>query len=69
MENIRFDDDTYWPCQCTECGWKGMSNETAGGEAMGDTGDYNEIVCPECIKPPKEKFVAVEEIKKPISHG
>ena len=28
-----------------------MSNETAGGDQIADTGDYNECVCPKCIVP------------------
>lgn len=28
-----------------------MSDETAGGDQIADTGDYNECVCPKCIAP------------------
>lgn len=41
----------YFPCRCPSCGWQGMSNETAGGNQIAETGDYDEIVCPRCIAP------------------
>ena len=38
----------YWPAKCRACGWRGMSNECAGGMAIADTGDFSELRCPRC---------------------
>lgn len=40
---------TYYPVECRACGWQGMSDASAGGEPIADTGDYSDIVCPKCI--------------------
>lgn len=48
---LRWDDPKYYPCRCPACGWEGMSNETEGGTPIADTGDYSDLVCPECAKP------------------
>jgi phage FluMu protein Com len=40
----------YWKVKCPRCGWKGLSRDCAGGNAIADTGDYDDILCPECIK-------------------
>ena len=39
---------SYYKVYCPKCGWKGLSRDTAGGNAIADTGDYSDIVCPEC---------------------
>ncbi len=49
----------YWPAHCLECGWKGLSRDCAGGDAMADTGDFSEVICPECIK--KELWSIVDD--------
>lgn len=48
---LRWDHPTYYPVRCHQCGWEGMSDETAGGNQIADTGDYDECVCPKCIAP------------------
>lgn len=58
-----FDHPKFFPCQCPKCGWRGMSDETEGGNPIADTGDFNDIVCPVCFK--NQEWIAVEEIKKP----
>lgn len=40
----------WWIGRCPLCNWKGLSRDASGGEAIADTGDYNDVVCPECIK-------------------
>lgn len=40
----------WWPAKCPECGWRGLSRDAAGGEAMGATGDFCEVVCPRCLE-------------------
>lgn len=40
----------WWPACCPKCGWRGLSRDAAGGGQIADTGDYDDIVCPECIK-------------------
>lgn len=66
---LRWDDLQWYPCRCPECGWQGMSNETAGGGAIADTGDYAEAVCPMCIAPGGDyeagKWIPVDEIPPP----
>jgi hypothetical protein len=61
---IRFDDKSYWPAFCPRCGWVGMSDETKGGSPIADTGDFNAIVCPECLEQ-REEWVDVLEIQQP----
>lgn len=66
---IRFDHPKYWPCKCPSCGWRGMSDETAGGNRVPGGDDYNDCVCPVCIAPEgnyeKGGWVPVVEIPKP----
>ena len=38
----------WWPARCPRCGWRGLSRDCHGGEAMGETGDYTELACPTC---------------------
>lgn len=40
---------TYFRVRCPRCKWEGMSNQAAGGGAIADTGDYDDIICPFCI--------------------
>ena len=54
---LDWDHSLYYPVSC-KCGWRGMSNETEGGNPIADTGDHSDILCPAC-------FNQVEEIPKP----
>jgi len=38
-------------CCCPACGWHGGSESTEGGGPIGDTGDYGDILCPQCLEP------------------
>ena len=49
----------YWQAECPKCGWQGSSKDCAGGASIADTGDYDDVTCPECAK--KGESVAVEE--------
>lgn len=40
--------ETYFPVECTNCGWKGWSHLANGGSQIADTGDYSDIYCPKC---------------------
>ena len=66
---LRWDDPKWFPCRCPKCGWQGMSNETAGGNQIADTGDYDDPVCPTCIAPggdyEKGEWIPVEDIPMP----
>lgn len=72
IQRIRWDHPTYYPVRCPQCGWEGMSNETAGGDQIADTGDYNDCVCPKCIAPdgfPENGYwVPVHDIPEPQNH-
>ena len=52
-----------------------MSNETEGGTAIADTGDYSDLVCPKCACPDgryEGHWIPVVEIPKPnaeVRHG
>ena len=39
----------YWTAKCPKCGWVGKSIECEGGQAIADTGDFSEVVCPQCF--------------------
>lgn len=39
---------TYYPAKCTDCGWTGSSELLDGGNAIADTGDYEDCRCPNC---------------------
>ncbi len=41
-------DKSYW-CKCENCGWEDSSQFCEGGDAIGDTGDYSDPVCPICF--------------------
>jgi hypothetical protein len=43
------ENDRYFPVFCPICGWEGKSNQAEGGHAITDTGDYEDIVCPQCF--------------------
>lgn len=38
-----------YPVKCS-CGWRGLSQECAGGGQIADTGDYDDPLCPKCTK-------------------
>ena len=40
----------WWVGKCPQCGWEGLSRDAAGGGAIADTGDYDDVICPECDK-------------------
>ncbi len=40
-------DGIYWYGVC-ECGWHGTADKACGGGSMGDTGDFDEVRCPQC---------------------
>jgi hypothetical protein len=44
----------WWPAVCLECDWHGLSRDAAGGEALADTGDFADVVCPDCGTPLEE---------------
>jgi hypothetical protein len=43
-------DDRYVECSCPLCGWKGSSTDAAGGGPIADTGDFDDLLCPVCIR-------------------
>lgn len=53
--------ERHWIAQCPECKWIGKSTDCGGGGPLADTGDYNDIVCPVCLK--EDKWVEVGEAK------
>lgn len=62
----------FFPVRCPACGWVGMSNETEGGDQIADTGDYAQIVCPQCMTANGKgymhddaKWVPVEDLLEP----
>jgi hypothetical protein len=59
METESVDYSPYYAVHCPECGWNGSSEHCAGGGAIADTGEYSEIVCPECFK--GEKWIMVND--------
>ena len=61
----------YFLVSCPKCKWIGMSNESAGGQAIADTGDYSDIICPLCVKNDGEPITLVEikDAPEPDSHG
>lgn len=38
----------YYTAKCGVCGWYGSSALLLGGDSIGDTGDYDDVVCPIC---------------------
>jgi len=55
----------WWVSECPKCKWSGLSRDCEGGGALADTGDYDDVVCPECYK--REEWVAVNEAESPNS--
>ena len=53
-------DGGYFKVSCPVCGWTGSSKDAAGGGAIADTGDYDDIYCPKCIK--HEKRVVLDDV-------
>lgn len=45
---IVFDSNAWYWCHCTSCGWQGSSEDTDGGGQIADTGDYGDVLCPNC---------------------
>lgn len=62
----------YYVCECENCGHVFSSEHANGGGSIADTGDYNEIRCPQCddIEPPQcenvEKVWNIQQLK--INH-
>lgn len=40
----------WWPAKCPKCGWRGLSRDASGGHGIADTGDFSDVICPECKK-------------------
>ena len=38
----------FFGIKCHQCGFIGSSEEAAGGGALADTGDFDELRCPKC---------------------
>lgn len=55
--------EKWWHAQCPKCGWDGLSRDCAGGEPIADTGDFNDPLCPMCIK--KDDCVVVDDYVEP----
>lgn len=51
----------WWIGRCPKCGWAGLSRDAAGGEAIADTGDFDNVCCPVCY----EQEMTVPLIKEP----
>jgi len=49
----------YFPVACPKCGWEGSSEHVEGGGQIADTGDYDDMFCPDCFK--KGELVIVDE--------
>lgn len=45
----------WWTAKCPKCGWTGLSRDCAGGEAIANTGDYEDCYCPICFTIVEEK--------------
>lgn len=50
----------WWPAYCPKCGWRGLSRDCAGGGSLGDSGDYDDVVCSACLKD-REDWIPVED--------
>ena len=55
--------EKWWHAQCPKCGWDGLSRDCEGGEPIADTGDFNDPLCPMCIK--KDDYVVVDDYAEP----
>ena len=51
-------DDRYFSVKCPACSWAGSSKDAAGGGAIADTGDYEDLVCPACLK--EDRWVVLD---------
>ncbi len=40
----------WWVGICRKCGWEGLSRDAVGGRQIADTGDYDDVCCPQCDK-------------------
>jgi len=38
----------YWMARCPDCGWKGLSIDCDGFDAIPESGDYEDGRCPKC---------------------
>jgi hypothetical protein len=54
---------TSYPVKCA-CGWRGLSEECAGGGQIADTGDYEDPLCPKCTKEKQEACRSCEGCEK-----
>jgi len=52
----------WFPVMCNHCGWRGLSRDCTGGGPIADTGDYNEITCPQCWNNGDGKAVSPREV-------
>lgn len=62
---INDNNSQFFRVHCRRCGWTGMSNETEGGGPIADTGDFSDIVCPQCAHDGGEwegPWIPVEEV-------
>ena len=50
----------YWIAICPVCGWEGLSRDCYGGDAIADTGDYSDVICPRCFDE-REECISIEE--------
>lgn len=64
---LRWNHPEFFPCRCPKCGWQGMSNETQGGSIIADSGDYDDVVCPECVK--TGGWTPVDDIPEPNANS
>ncbi len=40
--------ERFFETKCDKCGWWGSSKLLSGGQAIADTGDYDDSCCPVC---------------------
>lgn len=52
----------WFPVMCNHCGWRGLSRDCTGGGPIADTGDFNEITCPQCWSDGDGKAVDPREV-------
>jgi hypothetical protein len=51
LEYTKLELTKWWAAKCTKCDWRGLSRDALGGEAIADTGDHNDCICPKCEAP------------------
>jgi len=39
----------YFTVMCPRCKWIGLSKHAHGGNPIADTGDFSELLCPNCL--------------------